>query len=508
MKRPRSFSWKPQNNLTKMDSDPQSLAFDSGGTGKRSQGWGYSSYSPNSAISESDNLIVERSREAQRKNSFVHRARTSLCSSELGSELTPFPTTPFPEFNKQMLELWNEHAPDICIGEQVGVQGLFYLAIMARQSSGECFIHKINRPKSAGLALPFQLKIYESQQCPIWCNSFASNGNQIINGVELDNLGERVAYWMHKNNPLEMNLKGSSMELLRIPASEMIHFYHSDLGRCGQLRGIPNGVQSLVPLKVWSEYDDNESIKASSQAGYTAFVRRSTPSPEQLEQMVALEAAKARNGSVTDTKLHDDGTGVAAVNLEAGTVQVLADDEDMTFAPTYNSTGGDSFSYRTALRSAAGLGVSHYALTGDLSKVNDRVLRFAANEERRLIKQRLNLFTIPQLCKRVWQWSVESAVLSGAIQTENFAQNKRKYLKIDFIPEAFAYLQPVQDVNAKVIALNNGLAARDTTLREMNLVPEQVDNSRAESLQREKSLGIDAISLMNEVNAAKAKAVV
>lgn len=504
MKRPRSFSWKPKNNLTKMDADPQSLAFDSGGTGKRSQGWGYQSYSPNSAISESGSLIVERSREAQRKNSFVQRARISAVSDEVGSQITPYPITPFDDFNAAMVELWQDHEPDLVAGGIVGGYGLFFMVVMARMTSGECFIRRRPRFVSDGLVIPLQVQILESDFCPYWYNTVATNGNPIVNGIEYDKIGNRAAYWMYQQHPQELNLLANSdVTLSRIPASEIIHHFIPDLGRVGQQRGVPNGVQSLVPLRVWAQYDDNEAEKAASQAGYTAFVRRSTPSPEQLEQMANLEQAKARAGSVTNVDLKPDTNGVGAVSLEPNTVQLLADDEDMIFAPTYNSTGGDSFSYRAALRSAAGLGVSHSAMTGDWSKTNDRVLRFSANADRRIIKQRQALFTIPQVCQGIWSWLVDASVLNGLVPVENYAKNKRKYKRCEWITDAWEYIHPVQDVQSKILLKDNGYIDRDTQIRERNGDPVKIDNARAKSMQREKELGLDVISLMNDVNKTK-----
>jgi lambda family phage portal protein len=500
----RSNFHKIRSNITKMDGDPMSLAFDSGGMGKRSQNWGYSAYSPNSAISESGNLIVERSRESKRKNGFAHRALITATSDEVGSQITPYPTTPYPDFNEQILELWRDHEPDLVAGGIIGGYGAFFLAVMARQTSGEVFIRRRPRFKNDGFAVPLQIQLLESDFVPFWYNSIAANGNQIINGLEFDKIGNRAAYWMHQSHPQELNFN-NDMTLVRVPASEIIHHFIPDLGRIGQQRGVPTGVQSLVPLRVWATFDDNESEKAASQAGYLMIVRRAIPSAEQLEQKANLLREENRNkNSVTSPDVNVNQYNVGELTLEPNTVQILGDDEDVTFAPSYDSRGGDSFRYNAGLRASSGLGVSYAQMTGDWSKTNDRVLRFAANNDRRIIKQRLALFTIPQVCQGIWKWLVDAAVLDGSVDVKNYRQNRRKYLRCEWIPHAFDYIHPVQDVQSKVILKDNGYIDKDTQVREMNGNPIQIDNQRAEIMKREKLLGIDAISLMNEVNAAKA----
>ncbi|MDD5227182.1 MAG: phage portal protein [Methylococcales bacterium] len=505
MKRPRSFSWKPKNNLTKMDADPQSLAFDSGGTGKRSQDWGYQSYSPNSAISESGSLIVERSREAIRKNAFVYRARLNVTSDMMGSELTPHPISSDANFNDKISILCDDHQHDIVIGEQVGLQGLFFMALMAEQTSGECFIVKVNRPLSTDLTLPYQVKILESDFCPLWYNAVTASGNIVKNGIEFNkNTGERVAYWLYMQHPNELNLT-ESVELVRVLEKDVCHYYIPDLGRIGQIRATPSGVQSLVPLRQQAQFEDFELEKAASMAGFVGFIRRATPPPEVLDQMIELEKYRGKNSSIYDTNLRADSSGVADISLAPNTINLLADDEqDPVFAPAYNSTGGNDFSRRNGHRTAAGMRVSYHTMTGNYEGLNDRILRFAANADRRLLSMLLNLFFIPQVARKMHGWACDAAVLSGKVKVTDYAKNRRDYTRVEFDPEAQPYLLPLQDLGAKKLELELGLEDKDTMRRKRNRNPIVVDKARAEIMRREKELGLDVIGLMNDVNNAKA----
>jgi lambda family phage portal protein len=488
MKKRQSFkTFRPASKSVKMDSDPVSAAFDAGGTGRRSENWGTNNYSPNNAVVEKYSLIVERSRDAQRKNSFAQSARMSAVSDEVGSQITPMPNTPWSDFNEAMMELWTDHEPDMVAGGIVGGYGAIFLAVAARNTSGEVFIRRRPRFKSDKLTLPVQIQLLESDFCPMWLNTVTSNNNLVINGIEYDSIGNRMAYWMYKSHPQERNLFDTT-QLVRVPAADIIHHFIPELGRIGQQRGTPRGIQSLVPLRVMATYDDNESEKAASQAGFVAFVRKNTPSPEQLEAMNAANSLVGENPDVDIDK-------VPEVNLEAGTVQFLADDEDITFAPSHaTGQGYKDFQYHAGLRIAAGFGVSYAQMTGDWSQTNDRVLRFAANNERRIVRQRQSLFTIPQVCQGIWNWCVDAAVVAGLVSVIDYAKNKRKYQRCQWTPEAFDYIHPVQDVQSKILLKDNGYIDRDTQIRERNGNGEQIDLQRAKIKQREIDLGLAPVS--------------
>ena len=184
MKKRQSFkTFRPASKSVKMDSDPVSAAFDAGGTGRRSENWGTNNYSPNNAVVEKYSLIVERSRDAQRKNSFAQSARMSAVSDEVGSQITPMPNTPWSDFNEAMMELWTDHEPDMVAGGIVGGYGAIFLAVAARNTSGEVFIRRRPRFKSDKLTLPVQIQLLESDFCPMWLNTVTSNNNLVINGI-------------------------------------------------------------------------------------------------------------------------------------------------------------------------------------------------------------------------------------------------------------------------------------------------------------------------------------
>jgi capsid protein len=75
------------------------------------------------------------------------------------------------------------------------------------------------------------------------------NGNTIRAGIEFNQIGQKVAYWMHPEHPYgNAAFARGSNEPRRVPADQVIHFF-APL-RPGQLRGEPWLTKVLV--KIWN----------------------------------------------------------------------------------------------------------------------------------------------------------------------------------------------------------------------------------------------------------------
>ena len=51
------------------------------------------------------------------------------------------------------------------------------------------------------MLVPLQIQLLESEMCPYGKNEKAPNGNFIMNGIELDFLGKRAAYYFYPIHP-------------------------------------------------------------------------------------------------------------------------------------------------------------------------------------------------------------------------------------------------------------------------------------------------------------------
>ena len=69
-----------------------------------------------------------------------------------------------------------------------------------------------------------------------WTMNEIRNGNRIKMGVELDDQGEPVAYWIREDHPNEMLVTHGRKQRRRIPAEFIRHTFLEE--RTGQTRGV------------------------------------------------------------------------------------------------------------------------------------------------------------------------------------------------------------------------------------------------------------------------------
>jgi len=112
---------------------------------------------------------------------------------------------------------------------------------------------RYRRPED-GLPVPLQVQLIESEQCPQHYNGVASNGNVIRQGIEVDSIGRRVAYWMYREHPGDLQLTVNGNELVRVPADQVLHLYRPN--RAGAIRGVPGSAPALLRTFNLDRLDD------------------------------------------------------------------------------------------------------------------------------------------------------------------------------------------------------------------------------------------------------------
>mgnify|MGYP000529381829 CR=1 FL=1 len=127
-----------------------------------------------------------------------------------------------------------------------------------------------------GFTVPLQLQMLPSEMLPLHETGVARNGNAIRQGIEFDRIGRRVAYHFFRRHPGDSTDPGLSGEIVRVPASEVIHVIDPVEG--GQLRGVSKLAPAIVKLFLLDQYDDAELDRKKVAAMYAMFV--TSPAPE------------------------------------------------------------------------------------------------------------------------------------------------------------------------------------------------------------------------------------
>lgn len=448
-------------------------------TGARAKSWRTSSAGPNAAAVQNLPLLRSRARDAIRNDPWAKTAIARLVSNTIGNGIQAHPQHPNDAVRKMQKQLWEDSCEEIDADDLFDMAGVQTLAARAFFSDGEVLVRRQLRSPREGFAVPMQIRLLEGDLLPMEKNEIVPGGGEIVNGVEFNMDGRRVAYHLLQRHPGEYGRASTAnMQTVRVPADEIAHVFLAL--RPGQVRGVPELSTVLLRLKSLDNFDDAVLFRQEVSNLFVGFVTKPPAEPGMMGDPITGGA----------TAYDVDGFS-PVVSLEPGSMQELAPGESVTFAePPGAGTDYGPFVRQQLMAAAASVGMPYEVLTGDLRDVSDRVLRVILNEFRRSIEQiQWNVF-IHQFCRKVWRWWVDACALSGAMPMADYYRRRRDYLRVRWVPQGWPYIHPVQDVTAKRMEIRSGLASRTGAVLSRGDDPEQVDQENAADLARERRLGI------------------
>lgn len=467
MARPRKQSPAAQGRLQVQNK------YDAAGTGRRMKGWTPPSSGPNRAIQGLQN-IRNRARDAVRNDWSGESATQKWVTNLIGVGITPRLTRIKSKPRKlELNDLWARWTEYSDADSVLNFYGQQALAVRSWLDSGEVFVRKRTRRMDSGLEVPLQVQLIEAEFVPVFdADTWAgmARGNKIRSGIELDNRGQRVAYWMHREHPGDDTMVDMS-KLLRIPASEVRHIF--EVKRPGQMRGVSALASVLTRLRSIGDYDDAVLERQKLANLFAAFITRGVGGDVDVDPL-------------TNLPLEMMGDQPLA-GLQPGVVQELEYGQDVKFAnPPEAGTTYSDYMRTQHLGTAAAAGIPYEVFSGDIANVSDRTLRVVINEFRRFAEQRQWHTIIPMFCQPVRQWWTEACVLAGLVSLDE----ANDVSMVQWAPHGWAYIHPVQDVQAKQTEVDAGFRSRSSVISERGDDPETVDEERAADEQREKDNGL------------------
>lgn len=452
------------------------VAYEGGSASRRTRGWIAPTVGPNTGVLGNLNTLRDRSRSAVRNDGYARSAIDRLVANIVGTGIKPLSQAEDAAFREKVHALWLRWTDQSDADGQLDFYGQQSLSVRGWLEAGELFIRLRDRLPEDGLAVPFQIQMLEPELVPLTHNGL-NDRNRIRAGIEFSPIGGRVAYWMYRSRPGDLQ-DMDVRELVRVPAGSVIHLY--DPVRPGQIRGLPHLTQALVRLHELDKFDDATLLRQQLGNLFVGFL--------------------VKPGAVTDTSVDPFGRSVetadgqAIVSLEPGLFQELAPGEEVKFSepPPVGDTYGD-FMRQQILAIAAAVDVPYEILTGDLSKVTDRTVRVILNEFRRRIQQRQHQIIVYQFCRPVWEAWFNQAVISGALEVPSvsaYLEDPEPFRQVKWIPQGWAYIHPVQDVQAQRESVRAGFRSRSEVVSELGEDVETVDKEIADDNKRADELGL------------------
>lgn len=225
----------------------------------------------------------------------------------------------------------------------------------------------------------------------------ADGQNIIRRGVELDQYGDPVAYWVLSSHPGDY-IYGARMDSTRVDAERIIHLWMPE--RASQTRGISRLAPIIEEIRDLSEYQTSERIAARLESAFGIFIK--TNIPEFGQQFGPSAGAEGGTSGVGDY-------------LESGRIQTLPPGTEIQVAES-KRPGSPYAEYVKASNKASsvGFGLRYGNYSHDYTESSFSSERSAALDERRCwIGQQQ--FLINNWCKPIMRRWLELAFATGLI---------------------------------------------------------------------------------------------
>jgi lambda family phage portal protein len=256
-----------------------------------------------------------------------------------------------------------------------------------------------------------------------------------------------LAYHMYTDDPNAL-LTGLSRnnKIVRIEAKEILHGYLTESPN--QLRGICPFVTAIKRLRRLGGYEDAELI--ASRVGASAMGIVESGSPEEAFRGIQEQEQ---------------------IELEPGAFIRLQPGEHLNqFRADHPTTAFEAFVKAVLRGIAAGMNISYNSLTTDLESVSYSSIRAGTLSERDFFRI-MQTFIINTFCRPLFEAWLPNNLDFGLLSDRLNDAEKRLILQqyedpaiVKFYPRGWDWVDPLKDVNAAVVELNNGLASKTEIL--------------------------------------------
>jgi lambda family phage portal protein len=383
--------------------------------------------------------LRKRSRDLLRNNDYAKGARTVIVDNVIGKapgiQLSPrlkdSQGNLDRKLNEQIAQVWYRwgkskycHAARECSFPLLQRQ-----VLEAVIEGGEVFVKKVYNEFSA-VGVPVSLEILEAEYCPLELNTIAENGNRIIQGIEVNRFGTKVAYHLYKKHPGDTY--NNDRTTVRIDARDVIHVKLP--GRPGQVRGVPWMHATILRLRDMGGMEQATLTRARASAGVMGF-------------------AKSEHGAMPT-----DADGKAYLDADPGGIVVLGQDDSMEFwDPKFPDAAFETFMVMMLRGAAAGLGMSYETLARDHSKSNYSSTRVGQLNER-IGFGVFQEWIAENLLAPVYEWFLQYAHVGGALMIPGYSPTTKDAI-IDaayWMPPGWDWVDPLKEITADAMAVESG----------------------------------------------------
>lgn len=385
--------------------------------------------------------LRNRCRELERNNDYVRRYLNGLDSNVIGSsgvmlqmKVEDSPLVYDEQANRAIEREWHKWCnrkhttPN---GRQSWLE-ICKLALRSCARDGDVLLQLVRGYNNDH---GFAVQLIEADMLDIHHNNYRlANGGEIRMGVETNTVGRPVAYHILTSHPGETS--DTSRKRVRVDADDIIHLYNPE--RISQTRGVPWMVSAMTRLQMLAGYEESELVASRTAACKMGFLTKD---------------ANAENYTGEEDEDYN-----LIMEAEPGSIEELP--TGMRFQewnPQHPTSAYKDFVKATLRGISAGLNISYNTLANDLEGVNYSSIRAGLFDEREHYKSIQNWF-IDSFIQPVFEAWLEASILNGVFP---FGVNKfDKMNQPKWCARRWPWVDPLKDMQANILAMNNGLEAK------------------------------------------------
>ncbi len=422
--------------------------FDGAAGGRR--GWGIGTFGRiNPEVAAAGSSLRARARYQANNAPFIANAVNNWAGALVGSGIVPTSQHSDGTARKALGRQFGDWAEEADADERTDFWGLQAEVARSIVVDGEAFLQFLDTDDGLKLRqIPPEL-IDESLTREF------GGGAVIIQGVEFDADGRRVAYHVLPSRPHDQF--STYAPPVRIDASEILHVMKPLAA--GQVRGVSWLAPVILASSEFDQLMDALLVGVKVAAMHAGFL---------IDQ----------NGTAGEPY---DGTGEGGImetGLEPGTLKRLPTGVDIKFSSPQQSAEVAAFLRLNLQQLAAGLGLPEHLLSGDLTNANYSSLRAGLLPFRQRVEQIQYGTLVPQFLNPVYRRVITYAVLSGQLAADDFEAN-REWLSAEWLPPRPMQVDPEKDVKATVAEIEAGLTSRRKAVAERGWNIEDLDEEIA-----------------------------
>lgn len=300
-------------------------------------------------------------------------------------------------------------------------------------------------------------------------------------GIEINDLGEAVAYHFRKTHPCDRYQLGADPTFERVPARtphgrlRVIHLYEQL--RPGQTRGKAIFASVMGAFKMLDHYQRVELQTVVVNSMIAAFIETPMTGEEIATLFGTPEKLQASRNS-WDVKLE----GASIIPLHPG-------DKLNAFNPGRPNGAYESFVEAVLRYISAGLHMPYELLMKDFSKTNYSSARAALLEAWRYFNARRE-WLATYWASPVYELWLEEAVARGEVEAPDFHNNQVAYAACRWIGAGRGWVDPMKEAQASGERIRNNVSTLERECAEQGEDWEETLEQRAREETYAKSLGL------------------